>query len=118
MLRFFLGLLGVSIDELTLTATEAAVAAMLLRGLVLPMLRKSKVWHKFPNSLQVLALALIAGFGSALDHFAGGNATQSSVLTGVAAFLGAMGLQQGEKTLRKRKRRKRDDPQRRNLQGI
>jgi hypothetical protein len=116
MLRFLLGCLGVSTDEFTLTATEAAVAAMLLRGLVLPLLQKARAWRGLSKPLQTLALAVIAGLGAALDHFAGGNETQSSVLTGVAAFIGALGLQQGEKTLKKR--RKRHDSQRRDSQGL
>lgn len=109
MLRYFLQLLGIpNVDDFALTAAEAAIAAALLRALVLPLLQKTSFWEKLPKSFQLLLLAFVASLGAALDHFAGGNEARSSVVTGIAAFLGALGLEQSE-TLLKNKRKKEKD---------
>ena len=101
MLRYLLQALGIqNADDFALTAAEAAVAAMLLRSIVLPLLQKASFWEKIPKSLQLLIIAFFASMGAALDHFAGGNEARSSVLTGVMAFLGALGLQKGENLVR------------------
>ena len=103
MIRYFLQLLGLeNVDDFALTAAEAAVAAMLLRVLVLPFLKKTSFWERVPKSLQLVLVAFFASLGAALDHFAGGNETRSSVLTGILAFVGALGLEKGEKVLLKK----------------
>ena len=107
MLRYLLQALGIqNADDFALTAAEAAVAAMLLRAVVLPLFQKASFWEKLPKSLQLLILAFFASIGAALDHFAGGNETRSSVLTGVMAFLGALGLQKGEYLVRDKRARR------------
>lgn len=104
MLRYLLQALGIpNVDDFALTAAEAAVAAALLRAIVLPLLQKASFWEKLPKSVQLLVLALVASFGAALDHFAGGNETRSSVVTGVMAFLGALGLEKGQNLVRDKK---------------
>lgn len=110
MLRYFLQSLGIpNVDDFALTAAEAAIAAALLRALVVPLLQKAGFWKKLPTSFQLLVLALVASFGAALDHFAGGNEARSSVVTGIAAFLGALGLEQGEKLVQNKKTRKQEN---------
>jgi hypothetical protein len=104
MLRYFLQALGIpNVDDFALTAAEAAIAAALLRAVVLPLLQKASFWEKIPKSVQLMLLALIASIGAALDHFAGGNETRSSVITGVMAFLGALGLEKGQNLVRDKK---------------
>jgi hypothetical protein len=102
MIRYLLGTLGIeNVGELALTATEAAVAAMLLRLLIFPLLRRASFWEILPKSLQLFLVAVVASAGAALDHFAAGNNWESSALTGTMAFLGALGLEKSEAAMRR-----------------
>lgn len=103
MIRFLLGKLGIEpAGELVLTATEAAVAAMLLRLLIFPLLKKASAWRTLPQGLQLFLVAVFASAGAALDHFAVGNNWESSALTGTMAFLGALGLEKSEAAMRRK----------------